>query len=188
MNVTLRKASVLQTSINDAIRGIDVKTDVAINEFQDAEAEILVAATRARADIVRRDELTRALYDIRGTVAEVNQASGVNRLLTQVAETEKQIQFYTGLASKTVRLAANVVAGQVSKLSQVEAKATIYGYKNTVDTSVLSEADIADFKTTLSVLKKTKQRLQDQILEANVRNEITLSDATATTLRTEGIL
>ena len=109
-------------------------------------------------------------------------------MLTQVAEIEKQIQFYTVLAAKTVRLEAKVLAGQLSKLSANDTKSSIYGYRDSVTTSVLTAEDVAGFKKTVSELKRAKQKLQDSILEANVRNEITLSDASEATLRSEGLL
>lgn len=188
MNVSLRKASVLQTAINEAIRGISTDTEVSVNEFQNGEAAVQAAADAFRASVARRDALTRALYSIRGEVAQVNFTSGVNAMLTQVAEVEKQIQFYSGLATKTVRLEANVLEGQLAKLRVIEAKNTIYGYKDSVTTSVLTAEDVAGFKKTVSELKRTKQKLQDSILEANVRNEITLSTESEATLRTEGLL
>lgn len=188
MNVTLRKASVLQIAVNEAIRSISTEAEVTVNEFQDGEAAVQAAADTFRANVYRRDALTRALYSIRGEVAKVNFASGVNAMLTQVAEIEKQIQFYTVLAAKTVRLQAQVLEGQLAKLRAVEAKNTIYGYKDSVTTSVLTAEDIAGFKKTVSELKRAKQKLQDSILEANVRNEITLSTETEATLQAEGLL
>lgn len=188
MNVTLRKASVLQTAVNEAIRSIGTDAEVTVNEFQDGEAAVKTAADTFRANIGRRDALTRALYSIRSEVAQVNFTSGVNAMLTQVAEIEKQIQFYTVLAAKIPRLEAKVLEGQLAKLRVVEAKNTIYGYKDSVTTSVLTAEDIAGFKKTVSELKRAKQKLQDSILEANVRNEITLSNETEATLQAEGLL
>lgn len=188
MNVTLRKASVLQTAINDAIRSIGTDAEVTVNEFQDGEATVQVAADTFRANIARRDALTRALYSIRIEVAQANFTSGVNAMLTQVAELEKQIQFYTVLAAKTPRLEAKVLEGQLAKLRVADTKSSIYGYKDSVSTSVLTAEDISGFKKAVSELKRAKQKLQDSILEANVRNEITLSDTSEAILRSEGLL
>lgn len=188
MNVTLRKASVLQNAINDAIRGIDIKADVALTEFHDAEAEVAKAAAAAKNNIRRQSALFRALYDIRSVVAMANTTSGVNEKLTQVAETEKLIQFYNGIAGKEVRQTAEVLAGKLGKIKESKSERTIYGYNDTVSTSVFTAEDIADFKKTVSELKKHKQKVQDQILEANVRTEVALSEATVKTLQLEGLL
>ena len=43
MKITLRKANALQLAIGEAVKNIDVETDVKINEFQDGEAEIALS-------------------------------------------------------------------------------------------------------------------------------------------------
>lgn len=188
MNVTLRKASVLQNTINDAIRSIDIKSEVALTEFHNPETEIARAVAEAKANIVRRDALNSALYAIRLSVARANNDSGVNDKLTAVAEVEKQIQFYAGLAGKEVRQNAEVLAGKLGKIKESKSERTIYGYNDTVNTGVFSAEDIAGFRKTVSDLKKDKQKIQDQILESNVRNEIALDDATVKTLQVEGLV
>ena len=188
MKITLRKANALQNSINDVIKQIDIKTEIALTEFHKPEDEIARAATAARAGIQRRELLNHALYGIRHRVAEANNASGVNRNLTEVAALEKQIQFYTGLVSKEVRESAEVLAGKLRKIGEQEAKSRIYGYGDTVNTSVFTAEDIAGFKKTVSDLKKSKQQLQDSILELNVRTEVELNDTVVEILRAEGLI
>ena len=188
MKITLRKANTLQNSINDAIKQIDIKSEVALTEFHQPEAEIARAAAEVQTGIQRRERLNRALFDIRHQVSIANHESGVNQDLTAVASLEKQIQFYTGLAGKEVRESAEVLAGKLRKIGEQEAKSRIYGYGDTVNTSVFTAEDIAGFKKTVSDLKKRKQQLQDSILELNVRTEINLNDEIVTTLQAEGLL
>ena len=188
MKITLRKAAVLQNAINDALKQIDIKSEVALTEFHQPEAEI----ERARAEITRaidrRELLVKALYDIRQQVANANHAAGVNSNLTAVAALEKQIQFYTGLAGKEVRESADVLAGKLRKIGEQEAKSRIYGYGDTVNTSVFTAEEIAKFKRDVADLKKSKQHLQDLILELNVRTEIELGTETVATLQAEGLI
>jgi hypothetical protein len=108
--------------------------------------------------------------------------------LAGVARLEKDIQFYNGLASKKVREAANVVEGQLAKLreSKNDTHRTIYGYATTVDTSVLTTEDIKSFRTAAATAKKAKQKLQDELLEINVRTEIEVSNVDF--LTAEGLL
>lgn len=188
MKITLRKASVLQNAINDALKQIDIKSEISLTEFHKPEDEIARAMAAVQTGIQRRERLTHALYDIRRRVALANHDSGVNGNLTAVAELEKQIQFYTGLAGKEVRESADVLAGKLRKIGEQEGKSRIYGYADTVSTSVFTAQDIAGFKKTVSDLKKSKQQLQDTILESNVRTEITLSDESVVALQAEGLL
>lgn len=187
MKITLRKAAVLQNAINDAVKQIDIKSEVALTEFHQPEAEIARVAAEVRTNIQRRNSLNLALYSIRQRVALANHDAGVNGNLTAVAELEKQIQFYTGLAAKEVRQSAEVLAGKLRKIAESKSE-RIYGYGDTVSTSVFTAEDIAEFKKNVSQLKKNKQQLQDTILELNVRTEIELNEDTVAVLQAEGLL
>ena len=188
MKITLRKANTLQNNINDALKQIEVKSEVALTEFHQPEAEIACAAAEAQTNIRRRNSLNSALYSIRQSVALANHNAGVNGNLTAVAELDKQIQFYTGLAGKEVRESADVLAGKLRKIGEQEGKSRIYGYNDTVSTSVFTAEDIAGFKKAVSDLKKSKQQLQDLILELNVRAEIELNNEAVVALQAEGLI
>ena len=188
MKITLRKANALQNSINEALRHIDVKTKVSLNEFQDPEGVLAVSASEAKTNLDRKVGLTNALYDIRAAVGKTNHTAGVDEKLTEVARLEKQIQLYAGMVGVEPREAAAVVAGKLDKVRNTEAKSRIYGYGDTVDTGVFTADDISGFKAVVANLKKQKQSLQDAVLELNVRNEVTLADTTAKTLAAENLL
>lgn len=188
MKITLRKANALQNSINEALRHIDVKTKVSLNEFQDPEGMISVSAAEAKKNLDRKVSLTNALYDIRAAVGKTNHTAGVDEKLTEVARIEKQIQLYSAFVGGETREAPAVIAGKLEKLRNVEAKNRIYGYGDTVDSSVFTAEDVAGFKAVVANLKKQKQALQDAVLELNVRNEVVLADATEKTLASENLL
>jgi hypothetical protein len=190
MNISLRKASALQNSINDAVKGIEFDAQVKINEFQDAEAEIKQAATQFCNNLVRRDSLVSALYEIRKAVGAGNAQAGIDSRLADVAHLEKQIQFYNGLVGNKARESDKVIAGRLDKIrnDKSENRRTIYGYNDTVDTSIFTREDLDGFRRTVSKAKKSKQALQDQILELNVQTQITLSDESVKTLQAEGLI
>ena len=189
MNITLRKANALQNAINDALKHIDVKVKVSLNEFQDAEGVLAVSAGEAKRNIDRKVSLTNALYDIRKAVGEVNHTAGVDAKLTELARIEKQIQLYSAYLGTEVREAAVVIAGKIEKLRNgKDERRSIYGYGDTVDTGVFTAEDVAGFKAVVATLKKQKQALQDAVLESNVRNEVVLGEAVVKTLQAEGLL
>ena len=188
MKVTLRKANALQNSINDALRHIDVKTKVGLNEFQDPEGVLAVSAAEAKRNLDRKVALINALYDIRGAVGAANAASGIDIELTEVAQLEKQIQVYSAMVGVESREAPAVIAGKLEKIRNDKSDRRIYGYSDTVDTGVFTAEDIAGFKSVVATLKKQKQSLQDAVLEANVRNEISLRQTTVETLTAENLL
>jgi hypothetical protein len=190
MKITLRKANALQIAIGEAVKNINVDTDVKINEFQNGEVEILCVAAEFQENLARRTQLIDAMYAIRKAVSTANAAAGVDVKLADVARLEKQVQFYNGLASKKVREDAVVVAGQLNKLreSKDDSRRSIYGYATTVDTSVLTAEDIRGFRSEAAEAKKAKQKLQDELLEINVRTEIVLSTEMVAVLQSEGLL
>jgi hypothetical protein len=189
MKITLRKANALQLAIGEAVKNINVETDVKINEFQVGEVEIARVATEFQANLQRRAGLIHAMYAIRKAVSTANAGAGVDIKLADVAQLEKQVQFYNGLTSKKIRDSEAVVEGQLNKLRESkDERRSIYGYATTVDTSVLTAEDIRGFRTAAATAKKDKQKLQDELLEINVRTEITLSDKTVTVLQVEGLI
>ena len=188
MKISLRKANALQNSINDALKHIDVKIKVSLNEFQDPEGVLAVSASEAKQNLERKVALTNALFDIRAGVGAVNAVSGIDFKLTEIAHIEKQIQLYSAYVGVEAREAAAVIAGKLEKLRNVEAKSRIYGYGDTVDSSVFTSDDLAGFKAVVANLKKQKQALQDAVLELNVRNETTLKPVSVETLTAENLL
>lgn len=187
MKITLRKANALQLAIGEAVKNIDVETDVKINEFQVGEVEIARVAAELQSNIARRNQLLGAMYEIRQAVSTANAGAGVDVKLAGVARLEKDLQFYNGLAGKKVRDSEAVVAGQLTKLREgKDERRSIYGYATTVDTSVLTAEDIKSFRTAAATAKKAKQKLQDELLEINVRTEIEVSNVDF--LTAEGLL
>ena len=190
MKINLRKANALQLSVQEAIKSIKFDTEVKINEFQVAEDEI----ARMRNDFAAKQErhrgLLNSLYDIRKAVSQANAAQGVDVKLADVALMDKKIQYLADLAGKTVRDSAEVVAGKMEKLRnrKDDTRSLYYGHDATVDTSIFTAEDIAGFRTAVSMGKKAKQKLQDELLEINVRTEIELSAAAVTVLTAEGLL
>ena len=191
MNISLRKANALQNSINDTVKGLDFETTVKINEFQEAEQEIKKATETLCNNLTRRDALVEALYEIRKSVSGANTEVSIDSRLADVAHLEKQIQFYNGLAGNKVRESENVVAGRLDKIRNDKGESSrrsIYGYTDTVDTSVLTREDLDGFRRRVATAKKQKQKLQDEILELNVQTVIKLSDKTEVVLQAEGLI
>lgn len=190
MNISLRKASALQNSINDTIKGIQFNVQVKLNEFQDAEQEIGRAGAELCTNLSRREGLMTALYEIRKAVSVANSQANIDSKLADVAHLEKQIQFYNGLAGNSVREDSKVITGKLDKIrnDKGESRRSIYGYHDTVDTSVLTKEDLDGFRRQVAKAKKAKQSLQDQILELNVQTQIALSVDTIKTLQEEGLI
>jgi len=188
MKISLRKASQLQTAINDAIKGIELETDVQLNEFQDPEQVLVEQRQVLLNSMARVQNLNTVLYTIRNSVATANATSGINVKLGEVAMFDKRISQFTGLAGKKAQESIEVIKGKLGKIKERPTDArSIYGFENTVSTSVLKNEDLAGFKAAVVQLKKAKQKLQDEILELNVRTEIEVTGDAEKVLVAEGL-
>ena len=190
MNITLRKANAIQNSINDAIKNIKIETTIELNEFQDVDQVIAKANNDLIENDGRRQKLTMTLYNIRALVGTANTASGIDTALAKAAFIDKRIGQLQELSDAKEMTELSVIKGKLEKLKSLkdEARSRVFGYGDTVNTSVLVKAQIFQAKTEILNLKKQKQKLNDEILELNIKTEIPLSEETVTVLQAEGLL
>ena len=57
-----------------------------------------------------------------------------------------------------------------------------------IETSVFSQQDLTNFKSIVNFARKKRQKIQDEILELNVRTTISITSEVEKTLKDEGIL
>jgi hypothetical protein len=191
MNITLRKASAIQNSINDAVKSIKVELTVELNEFVNVETALAKANGDMVANDGRRQRLTMALYNIRALVGTANAQSGIDTNLAKAAFIDKRIGQLEELAKATEITDLDVIKGKLDKIKNDKgetSRRSIYGYSDTVSTSVISKAQIDQAKAEILNLKKQKQKLNDEILELNIKTEIPLSDEVVASLQAEGLL
>jgi uncharacterized protein YdcH (DUF465 family) len=190
MNISLRKANAVQNSINESIRNIKIETTIDLNEFQTVEAELQKANTTLFTNDARRQKLLLALYNIRALVGTANAQSGIDAKLATAAFVDKRLTQLAELAGSSVITDLAVINGKLDKIrnSKDEARSRVYGYSDTVSTGVIGHEQLDQIKSEISNLKKQKQKLNDEILELNIKTEIPLSDDVVATLTTEGLL
>jgi uncharacterized protein YdcH (DUF465 family) len=189
MNISLRKANAVQNSINEAIRSIDIKTSIEINEFQTVEIELQRANNELFANDARRQKLLLALYNIRGLVGTANAQSGIDVKLATAAFVDKRLAQLESLAKLEPMTDLAVINGKLDKIrNDKESKSRIYGYGDTVSTTVVTAEQIAQINAEIKNLKKQKQKINDEVLELNIKTEIPLSEDVVATLTAEGLI
>ena len=191
MNISLRKASALQNSINDAIKGIKIETTVELNEFQDSQAVLLKANETLFANDARRQRLLLALYNIRGLVGTANAQSGIDLKLATAAFVDKRVAQLEELAKLEPVTDIAVINGKLEKIRNDKsetARSRIYGYNDTVSTTVIGREQIDAINAEIKNLKKQKQKINDEVLELNIKTEVPLSEDVVKTLQTEGLI
>ena len=186
MQVSLRKANALQVAINEALKNLEFKAEVAINEFQNPAQEIEGASARFTKNLLRRNNLLDALYEVRKATAFANDANNIGNRLADLARLEKDAAFFATYAKANVQTDLKVIQGKLEKIANRTEDS--YYAKAEVETSIFTETEIESFRSTVSAVKKQKQKLQDELLEFNVRTTVELSEATVATLTAEDIL
>ena len=191
MNITLRKANAVQHSITEAIKNIKIDLTVEINEFQSVEDVITKANSTLVENDGRRQKLTMALYNIRALVGTANTASGIDTALAKAAFIDKRIGQLEELAKATEITALDVIKGKLDKIRHDKSESTrsrIYGYSDTVTTGVLGLEQIAQAKAEVLSLKKQKQKINDEVLELNIKTEIPLTEDVVAVLQAEALI
>ena len=190
MKITLRKANALQQNINEALRGIRLEPTVSITEFEDVITKIDEANELIFKEVNRQVDLNLALYTIRGLVGQANSAE-IDGLLTQIAHNEKMIALNNHLLTTPKRVALDVLKGKLEKIKSIPEDAirsSVYGRQTEVSTGVFSDEAFKAFKTTVLKLKKEKQKLQDKVLELNIKTEIELPEDVVAILKAEDLV
>lgn len=187
MKVSLRKANAIQAAIVEAVNGLELATDVAINEFERPTAKLEEAQNKFATNLATRAKLQNAQYEIRRAVARANAEAGINDLLSTVAMLEKDIALYTKLSRVRPALEHDVIIGKLGKIKG-RTDDQYFGREDVVQTSIFNESSIEGFKETLASLKKQKVGLQDSLLELNVSTEIAISEDSEKVLKEAGIV
>jgi len=187
MNINLRKANAIQSSIHDAINGIDITMSIEINEYQDPVKEIQEANNEMFANDARRMKLLQAFYNIRALVATANASCGISTNLAKAAFIEKRLQQLSSIASQKPVTDMQIIKGRLDKIKARDEK-EYYGSRDTVSTSVVGSEQIAQAKAQIKDLRKQKQKINDENLDLNFKTEIPLSEDTVKVLTDEGIL
>jgi hypothetical protein len=186
MLISLRKANAIQVAINEALKGLEFKAEISINEFQNPEEAIASANNTFFTNVSRRTNLLKALYEVRKATSAMNAAGLIDSRLADIAFLEKEVTFYSAYAKTQERIPAGVINGKIGKIRN-RTEDNFYA-KAEVETSIFTQDDIKTLNRLVVKAKKEKQKLQDELLELNVRTTITLSDETIATLTNEDIL
>jgi hypothetical protein len=76
----------------------------------------------------------------------------------------------------------------LTKIRESKNEARMYGYDSTVETSVVTSSELDYYRRQIQERRRQRQRLQDEILELNVKTEIDISDVAQITLARENLI
>lgn len=186
MKISLRKANALQLAISEMINDISINTMVEISPFENAMEVICSKRDELFQNMEKIETLRNILYDIRKKVSYANSTCGVDDILADIACIEKNIKSYYAISSSNALTPdESIIVGRLEKIRNRTEE--VYG-PETITVSIVEKGHSELFKQKILSLKKDKQKLQDALLELNVKTEIILTDESVETLQIESLL
>jgi hypothetical protein len=188
LNITLRKASALQSHITNCIERV-VNT-VEIDKFEDSKTKIDSASDKLDKIVNANAALYKALYNIR----KLNQTAffnvGINDILNDIAHLKKQRDMFSALVSNAEpKPTDQVINAKVEDLKVGSTSPNRFAAPPTTFTvSLFTKEKIDEMNGLVRDLAKKIRDLEDKLLDLNVKNEITLDDETVATLQAHKII
>jgi predicted nucleic acid-binding Zn-ribbon protein len=109
--------------------------------------------------------------------------------LAKAAFIDKRVSQLEEIASAKPVTALDVLKGKMEKIrNRVDDHRGIYGRDDSLSTSIVGQEQLKQIRDEIKNLKKQKQKLNDEILELNIKTEIPLSEDVVNTLQSEGLI
>ena len=191
MKISLRKANTIQELVGEALKqplespaNLDV---LAIDEWKD---ELIFARKTFLSEMAARAQLVSARYEVRKRISEENAKQGVTSLLATLAETDTMINLMKrNVVDLTASDKYDVVEKKLErKIILLDKEGLHYNRSDTYDVSIIDAETIKTYKEKVKVLKRKRQRINDELLEKNIRSEIELPSWAVDLLREHGLI
>lgn len=191
MQINLRKANAVQSEIKKALSGVRLEASVTVTEFtEDVEGTINRGNADLNAALQQKRRLIGALFEIRSAVGRANAGAGIGDTLTAIEQIDQEMSVVSALTGLKARTSLTEINARIEKAkANTSDRVSLYGDRlSAVETTVVDQATVDSAKAEVKQMKRAKQALQDKLLQLNVNTLIELSEATAATLKDEGIL
>lgn len=191
MQINLRKANAVQSEIKKALSGVRLEASVTVTEFtEDVEGTINRGSADLNAALQQKRRLIGALFEIRSAVGRANAGAGIGDTLTAIEQIDQEMSVVSALTGLKARTSLTEINARIEKAkANTSDRVSLYGDRlSAVETTVVDQATVDSAKAEVKQMKRAKQALQDKLLQLNVNTLIELSEATAATLKDEGIL
>jgi uncharacterized protein YdcH (DUF465 family) len=180
MKVSLRKANMLQNTLNELVKeSTEISSVVDVMTQDNWETELDNVRNEYFEEVESKLILTKTRYNIRQQIAEKNAECGINTMLCDVANIDTQINLLNSLIlNQSVRDNSNVIQKRIDRNEEQLKKENSNYLGRSVDSmkiSVLEKSDINNYKNIVRSLKKERVKLNDKILSLNIKTELELS-------------
>ena len=190
MKINLRKASVVQQTIQDEIKRLGTESyTLKVSLFEtDIEARLNEQLAKVRENHAHAGRLMSANRFLRAVVARKNAEVGITDYLAEEAMLGAAETRLKSFSEATVRQAlASLVAEIESRRTPGTDRSSIYGREYTVDVNVVPGEAVAEAKKELETIRRRRRKIKDEMVSINVRTEFEVPEQVALVLTELGL-
>lgn len=191
MEINLRRASVVQNAIREALAGHVTKLTGTINmelwRFSQGPAVVNSLRQEQLENLEMVSRLNAILGNIRSQVASANAVNGVTNLLGEQVMVKAQVAQFAKLAQCEPACDWAQVAEQVNHVVTSNGK-NAYHTIDQIPVNIFSAQDIAGFQKQLVAARRRLNEISDALVAANVKSSITISADDWQWLESRGIV
>ena len=188
MEISLRKAYSFSKALIEQSKALSLKNNIEVSIYtSNVDEDVSKAIDLFQKNLEIANEYVSAAFELRHLVSEGNNKTvdglNINALLNERADLEVKEKIIASLIGNTGR-GKNDIAGvkRQIEIALTRQKSEYYG-SDTISVSILSEEKIEELKTQLAALRRRKSAINDNLLVANSKITVKISEKTASVLQ-----
>lgn len=190
MKINLRKASVVQQTIQDEIKRLGTESyTLKVSLFEtDIQARLDEQLAKVRENHAHAGRLMSANRFLRAVVARKNAEVGITDYLAEEAMLSSAEARLKSFSEATVRQALSSLVAEIeSRRTPGSDRSSIYGREYTVDVNVVPVEAVAEAKKELETIRRRRRKIKDEMVSINVRTEFEVPEQVALVLTELGL-
>ena len=189
MQVNLKKASALAKLLSAELHntGFTMSKSISLDSPEKAVQSAQKASDSIWNTIEKIEEVTAAMFFIRKELSLANAKYGINVLLSEYNEAKEVIKMLQRFDPRHIH--QPLISGPDELDQRIKSKAERtnsdeFNYRSgTADVVIMSEDHVSRIKDIINLKKRRLREIDEELLELNLANKITLSDDVIDTLR-----
>lgn len=189
MQVNLKKASALAKLLSAELHNTDfaMSKSISLDSPEKAVQSAQKASDSIWNTIEKIEEVTAAMFFIRKELSVANAKYGINVLLSEYNEAKEVIKMLQRFDTRHIH--QPLISGPDELDQRIKSKAERtnsdeFNYRSgTAEVVVMSEDHVSRIKDIINLKKRRLREIDEELLELNLANKITLSDDVIDTLR-----
>ena len=186
MKINLRKASVVQQTIQDEIKRLGTESyTLKVSLFEtDVQARLDEQMAKVRENHAHAGRLMHANRFLRAIVARKNAEVGITDYLAEEAMLASAEARVKGFSEAEVRPNLESLKAEVEsrKANSNNERMSIYGRDYSLDVNVVPAEAVAEAKKELESIRKRRRKIKDEMVSINVRTEFEVPEQVALVL------